>query len=1201
MAELDAIDRLLQASDKPAVDQLLNEDGVAPTEEDAISRMLSETAEEYDPTKAGAVPATYDAPWLPETNSYGTEFGRILGSAAEGLMNAPAEILQDFGATDNKLYDVDFVDDPESKVGKFSSAILQFMVPFGGAMKGAKALSWGAKLARGSKLEKGALAAGVGGATGAMVFKSDDPNMANLLKELPPEMQGTITDAIIKTLATDADDPAVLNRLRTFVTDSLGGAAADIILNGVIRTTKYAGKVTKDGIVKAAEKSPTWLTDNVKKYGRRPIEHFVQKTADRNLGWKHVSERDKIIRGVDDDIRNLDVYEEARMAHTIGIHEEYLLTKGTFTFSKGGQSRILTGPANQSINDIFTRVQNLGPTAGIEFDKLVKYTAARDLDNYYARRAVALRSAGKGSRALKFEKRSSGIRKTEWQDGLRELQQSPNYRGLMQELEGLGQFNKRFLKMQKEMGVYTQKDIDTFNGIGKIHGFFFRRADEGKEFVLRKDGVTSTMSDAPHSQRKFLDEADLDFLEQHNPLDNMMINLVEGYSNQVKYGLYNRVKQMGYKRIQAMGGAGTDFATDVTQRFKANPRHFKGKNVDTVYMDGKKRYFEVHDPALLETIRADMPISVSPFGQLMLNMGRPFKTLATRSITLNPTFILMANLPRDILSTMILTRGSSGMIGNAKYLAGGFKETALKPLARRMPLIGRRIGSDEFTRAREQGLDFTHRPHDPLPRHEAVKEKTMFSMRRDADQRLRKMGLGKDADNLLVVHPDTMGVALRKIEDMASRFEYAPRMAEYRRLVGMGYSERKAAFIVRDLTDFSNTGSSQYLRMLSSTIPFVNTHIQGVNRFMRAMGGKKLLGKKLTNQEAGEVQRVYHRVGQLSLVYLGLHAYHELSGEILGDPSIRETYRRIKDEIGYDHTIFVMPKDKDGKNTIITIPQPFEFAMPMNATVAAVKDMFSDEEQSFLWNYLSREMLNMGRANDLSMVPQVLRAGVEAYGTGKKFSGQPVETRAEQGMLAEDRYRPHTMNLAIAMGKTFGISPLKVEHIIKNIIPGLVSQFIVEADRVVGETFLDRNEGAAKKTGETYWTRRWFVPSPLRGTRQADLLFEAMDKAGEVEKSIAAMSDRTDEQAQKRLQELTTDPEYTELWQAAPILKARLEGLRALYKQKRRVGFSDMSPEDKAADMDSLDSQINDINNEIADVYIEYSARVRTERKERDE
>lgn len=206
-------------------------------------------------------------------------------------------------------------------------------------------------------------------------------------------------------------------------------------------------------------------------------------------------------------------------------------------------------------------------------------------------------------------------------------------------------------------------------------------------------------------------------------------------------------------------------------------------NVDFYYEDGKKKFYEIGDKLLWDSI---MHLGPKSFNMVAHMLGG-FSNALRRGVTLTPTF-QASNIIRDTVNAFTLSKGETvPLFGASKAL------------------MERLYNNEHYWEYMANGGG--------------------FASMADAD--------GINRDRVL----DSANSVLRAFDRGLSAFEYANRIAEYKALREKGWSKRDAALAGREISsDFGMRGSSDTLRWITLSVPFFNARLQGLYRNGRELG-----------------------------------------------------------------------------------------------------------------------------------------------------------------------------------------------------------------------------------------------------------------------------------------------------------------------------------------------------------------------------
>jgi cell division inhibitor SulA len=398
------------------------------------------------------------------------------------------------------------------------------------------------------------------------------------------------------------------------------------------------------------------------------------------------------------------------------------------------------------------------------------------------------------------------------------------------------------------------------------------------------------------------------------------------------------------------------------------------KGAVKVMRDGSAEHWMVEDPYLLDAISA---IHYVP-SPLMKPLAK-FKQLLTWGVTVNPTFKIR-NLIRDSVSAIAQSELGYNPGANA---AKGWKLTA--------------------------------------------KDSQIYASML-ASGGLIKFGTQENTDRLRAQVAKLGGVMLDKggserffgqIKDLydvynefGDRAENVNRAALYDALIKKGKTHAEAAFMARDLMDFSMGGSAPVVRFLTQTVPFLNARLVGLDKLGRA---------------AMEDPRRFAAVtGAVALASLALMAGY----------SDDEDWKKRED---WDRDAYWWFKIG---GQAYRIPKPFEVGAIGTLAERTAELMFNDEMTGK--RYMERVSHMLSGTFSFNPVPQAFKPLLDLYANKDSFTGRAIESQADQRLRPQDRYSERTPEVAkflgglglpdpaqLVKGEYSALSPKQVEHLIR--------------------------------------------------------------------------------------------------------------------------------------------------------------------------
>tara|TARA_Y100000310_G_scaffold332078_1_gene406956 strand:+ start:3945 stop:7547 length:3603 start_codon:yes stop_codon:yes gene_type:complete len=1193
-----------------SLDDILNKHGLSPTGERLTAPGATMGA--FD----ASVSAVTGQPQAKEDDlNIIDEIGRVLGTGATKAIRAAGSLGVDLGLAEKPAWHIEpLTDEPETEVGKIASTIVQFAIPYTGALKGISFISNAMRIAgsvsKAGKASRAAKALTAGAAADFVAFEANDPFLSALIEEQP-----ALRNPITEFLATDEKDPAAINRLRHAV-EGLGlGLAFPQIIKGISKLTLGTAKVTGTTLKSTYDLvTPEIIAAPINKSlakSKELLDVAYQNVVERNLGGLKMGQQ-LVSLGKKDVDTELTLMENMKLGNAVSTLQE----KGTqrtwhFGVDKHGRESIIEtglGPV-----PIMNKINTLGKDALKDAEEVFRYRQARmnkasikeqqrlELEQFKDKHPgktppksmTEIYSGGIPTKEVKaFEKR--------W--AAKKLE-DPTYTGQVEthikELEGM---NVRLLDALELEGLMSNAEKLRLLSKGQQHAYFQRERVLDDAFISKQ--MKKTEGDPTHQALKRLTEEQA---EAADKVGNTFVNTIRAHMSVYKRIIDNRIKTKTYDAITEIGErtlqkthskeqakeAMDKWAVRVESPDKETLKALRNEGrLDSFKRNGKDEYWVVKDRFLLDQIQSMGPTAMSDWGLKYIKYASAFKRTVSNLITMNPGFFLYANFLRDTVSVSILSR--TGFRPLLDSFAGLGKTLTAFPRKPSKVIRGKdyEIGSDAwFQDFKANGGTFGTNVYAPEGIIRTETEVAKFS----TERQLRRAGV-KASEKGIPNFGENVGKFVDKVEDFTSRFEYASRTQEYKRLIEAGYSPLKAMVLARDVAiDFGNRGSSDLFRKAAAQIPFLNAHVQGVARTLRALGAKKLVGEKFSPREIEELQRAYAKTATLMQISSLLYFYHLKGEELFGDPSIKRTYDSLPDYVKEKNWVQVFPQDETGENFVIKVPTPFDFAVLPNMAVKLLKDMFDPEEQSVLAEYMKRVVIETGRVGDTSLWPQFARPIVDIP-RNKNFAGKAIVPRSLETADPEEQYLPWTNGFFISIGQTLGVSPLKVEYIINSFVGTLGAAAIDAADEVFWRGYKGLPEQTSKLTGgrrsifKDMFFKRVIEKTPLSATREAEKMFDAAERA----KARAAAVDRhaklLSEFDRKQYKKLMEDPDTQVLLEMNPIFNSYLKEVSELSSQINELnnwGPNEIDARDKVRLTGEYVHQRNELLRELNEVYQE--------------
>jgi hypothetical protein len=255
---------------------------------------------------------------------------------------------------------------------------------------------------------------------------------------------------------------------------------------------------------------------------------------------------------------------------------------------------------------------------------------------------------------------------------------------------------------------------------------------------------------------------------------------------------------------------------------------------------------------------------------------------------------------------------------------------------------------------------------------------------------------------------NTMQSLFVKADRLAMKADAATRVAMYNAYVKKGMSPMRAKLTVLEALNYNKRGLSPTINMLATTIPFMNTQIQGLDVLVKAFRGKLTLGQQ--KDLRAKLWRRGTALGVFTVAYAALM-------------SDDEAYKNADPWTKYTSWFIRVPFFDEP----LRIPAPFEFGYVFKAIPEAVFNIaFKDEKLSNFGKFAKQAAMNSIPVG----IPQAIKPAIEAYSGTSFYTGQGIESAREKSMLPGYRERNNTTEVSklIASMAPEHLSPVMLDH-----------------------------------------------------------------------------------------------------------------------------------------------------------------------------
>ena len=374
-------------------------------------------------------------------------------------------------------------------------------------------------------------------------------------------------------------------------------------------------------------------------------------------------------------------------------------------------------------------------------------------------------------------------------------------------------------------------------------------------------------------------------------------------------------------------------------------------------------------------------------------------------------------------------------------------------------------------------------------------------------------------------------------ERNAEASDLATRKAIFDQVMAETNNDELTAFWrASEIINFNRRGASPLASLMRQLIPFQNAYMQGINVL-----GKSMVGRGLSQEETRMALRMFWgaatKLALLSALYAALMADDD-------DYANQPGYVRTR--------YFTMPLGDGLPGLKLAMPADLAFltkALPEAAVMASLRD---DKDSRKMMVELRDAFLTAFMGPNIA--PQTVKPLVEVYTNKSFFSEAPIVGMGEAQKKVEDQWRENTSQLARFMGSTFGMSPLKVDHLLKGYFGTLGTSALTMTDMayegLTGSTRTDR-ELAELPVLKTFFTR-------TQGTGFKEDFYALREDVRAAVSSLKTRLERGDvEGAQDLMRE---DRRFLTLQKQVNAIDNTLKQSNA---RIRKIRASGMSPEEK--------------------------------------
>ena len=391
---------------------------------------------------------------------------------------------------------------------------------------------------------------------------------------------------------------------------------------------------------------------------------------------------------------------------------------------------------------------------------------------------------------------------------------------------------------------------------------------------------------------------------------------------------------------------------------------------------------------------------------------------------------------------------------------------------------------------------------------------------------------------------------LNAMDNMSRAVEEATRLGEFKRMKARGRSARAAAYGAREIsTDFSVRGASEKLNGFQDTVMFLSAGMAGMERAYRGLA-------KGTGTNAEGRRKLWLYGGMLAAASTALYAVN------------RENpwYQSLEDWDKDAHWhLFVRTKPGDARTRAQAQQVYQHYRVPKFWDIGALASLSERLAEMALGDErdVGDGLRHTGKVVadqfKLGYIPAVAEPLLELGANKSFFSGGPIESPAMQKLPPEQRSDVYTSELGRGIGEATKISPKKVDHLLRGYFGFFGSMALSASDAIAGRK-------PAQPAGTMPGVRRFTGRVPGRTQEESDF-WNLYNEQSQFYHGMKRYAEEGDAKGAKGRAEQS---------RYFGMLKSASGTMAKIRTAQQQIMKSDMTPEEKRAQLDRLQTQKNE-------------------------
>jgi hypothetical protein len=521
-------------------------------------------------------------------------------------------------------------------------------------------------------------------------------------------------------------------------------------------------------------------------------------------------------------------------------------------------------------------------------------------------------------------------------------------------------------------------------------------------------------------------------------------------------------------------------------------------DVVTVRESGKDAFYKVADPLLVQSMQA-LNIPHIPGLDILAKPAEFLREMVTR----DPAFI-GASVLRESLSAWITT---------------GQK---LTPVVDGVKQFGKILAnaSPEVERLRRAGIGSGYEFKGDV-------QATAGEFSKQLKQRAGEMTAAQRAAKPISWMWDSLDKA-STAADLSTRAEV------FKRVMEETGNEAEAVYQAMEVINFSRKGSSPIIQIFAAIIPFLNARIQGLDLLYRAGFGRLASANKVAQQKAFMI-RSLALLGSTAMYYAMVQDEEEWKN---ADQEVRDNYWIIGG---------------------MKFPIPFELGVMFKVIPERIMAYtMGDDTGKDVRESIVRQITGTLAFNP---IPQAVLPLIEASSNYSFFLGRDIVGMGKRDLAPEFQISEGTSKIAIELGQTLGISPMKVDYVLRGYTGAMGTYAITAMDSIIRSE--DDATKATWRLDQIPVLKRFMISDLGAGT--VNDYYDLKDKVDEVVRTSNQLERTGDIKA---LTEYLKD--NGQVLNVKDYVRDLDKDMKALRESRLAINISRMEPDQKRDALDAL-------------------------------